>query len=166
MAATVTVPSSALSLTRPRAASAPTTGTTTLSRATAAAGRRTAPVPRRSTTSRTTSYMPKPHSTTAKPSTGVPPTAASGRNTPSACPNAILPQGKPWNGARARAASPAIHTAAAHTGAPGSFETAAIPTPTRAMKIASIATSASQGPGPTSTPVHTSSGSRKPRPKR
>lgn len=96
----------------------------------------------------------------------MPPTAASGRKTPSAWPNAILPQGKPWNGARARAASAAIHTAAAHTGEPGSLDTAATPTPTNAMKIASIATRASQGPGPTSTPVHTNSGSRKPRPKR
>ena len=96
----------------------------------------------------------------------MPPSAASGRKTPSAWPKAILPQGKPPNGARARAASPAIQSAAAHTGQAGSLETAAMPTPTSATKIASMATSASQGPGPTSTPVHTSSGSRKPRPKR
>lgn len=77
-----------------------------------------------------------------------------------------LAPGKPSKGARARAASPAIHTAAAHTGDPGSFDTAATPAPTAATKSASIAASASQGPGPTSTPVHTSRGSRKPRPKR
>ncbi len=96
----------------------------------------------------------------------MPPTAASGRKTPSAWPKAILPQGKPWKGTRARTASPAIHSAAAHSGQAGSFETAVMAAPTSATKIASTTTSAIQGPGPTSTPVHTSSGSRNPRPKR
>ncbi len=77
-----------------------------------------------------------------------------------------MPQGKPLNGTRARAASPAIHSAAAHTGHAGSRDTTVMPAPTSATYTASITTSAIHGPGPTSTPVHTSSGSRKPRPNR
>lgn len=76
-----------------------------------------------------------------------------------------LAPGKPSNGTRARAASPAIHRAAAHSGQPGSRDTSAAPAPTRPTKRASMATSATHGPGPTSTPVHTSSGSRNPSPK-
>lgn len=94
----------------------------------------------------------------------MPPTAASGRNTLSACPNAILPQGNPPKGTLARTASSSVQTAAAQTGHQASRDTAAIPMQPTATNSASATASASHGTGPTSSPVQCSSGSMKPSP--
>ena len=82
-------------------------------------------------------------------SSGAPPTAATGSSGPSGWPKATRPHGKPPNGTRDRSASAPTHTAAAHTGAPRSRETAAIPAPAAPTNTASAAESASHGTGPT-----------------
>lgn len=164
IAATVAVPSSAESSTSGRAARAAATGTRTAAAVAAAARRGSSPVLRWIRKRRTASKRPKPHRTTAKERSGVPPSAASGRNTLSACPKAILPQGKPPNGTPARSASSSVQTAAAQSGQQASRDTAEMPMQPTAMNSASAAASASHGTGPTSSPVQCSRGSMKPSP--
>ena len=66
-------------------------------------------------TPRISSPAPKPVSTTAAVSSGAPPIAATGRNTPLGWLKATRPQGKPPKGARAISASAATHTPVAHS---------------------------------------------------
>jgi hypothetical protein len=73
---------------------------------------------------------------------------------------------KPPNGIRDRNTSAATQTVAAHTGQTGSRETAAIPAPATATNSACSTESASHGVAPTYSPVHGSSGKKKPRPAR
>src|SRR5436305_1743221 len=115
-------------------------------------------------TRRRSSPAPKPVSTTAAVSSGAPPIAASGRNIPLAWPNATRPHGKPPKGARPISASAATHTPAAHNGAAGSRDTTATPAPASASTSASTVASASHGSGPTNSPAHDSSGTKKPSP--
>ena len=77
------------------------------------------------------------------------------------------PRGSRRTGTRARAASPAIHTAGRPQRPAGQLRHGGDAERRRARRRAPRpTTSAIQGPGPTSAPVHTSSGSRKPRPER
>ena len=68
---------------------------------------------------------------------------------PSDWPNASLPQGNPPNGKLERAHSHSDHTAAIHTGAPGSGDTRRARTPNRPTYTAHAVASASHGTGPT-----------------
>src|SRR5882757_8474410 len=88
---------------------------------------------------RASAASPKPVSTTAKETSGVPPSAASRRNGPSAWENATLPQEKPPNGNLAVKASVATQSAAIQTGAAGRRVLTAMsaqPSPTNSASIA------------------------------
>src|SRR2546423_4626229 len=114
------------------------------------------------TARRTNAPAPNPVSTTAAVSSGAPPMAATGRNTPLGCPNATLPHGKPPKGARAINASAATQTAAPQIGAAGSREAIAIPAPATATTSALTVASATHGSGPTNSPLHDSIGAKQP----
>ncbi len=119
---------------------------------------------RLTTSLRTSSPRASPASTVANDSSGSPPIAASGSSGPSGWPKPTRPHGSPPNGTRPRSASAPIHTAAAHSGPTRSRDTSAMHAPPRPTNSASNTHSATHGTGPTSEPIHTSSGSRNARP--
>jgi hypothetical protein len=90
-----------------------------------------------------------PASAVANVTSGAPPYADSQASGDSAWANASRPQGKPPNGPRSRAASCATHSAAAHSGQPGSRAVTASPAPSAATKAASAAARINHGSGPT-----------------